>query len=359
MLTPLIYPASIENNVAPQRLSLLQVARGASFCGPMLAMSLLSLVPMFIPFFVFQRKLIDGIATTGLKGGSVDRGPTTPHERKSELVEKPLIIVFTKPWMEPLPELAGKLAGLGFGGVELAVRPGYQVEPENVNADLPGAVRLLAEHGLKTASIASDPDEATIEACGAAGVGIIRLCAPIDMEAGYLASIDHHRRRFDAPLPVLERTGVAIGVQNHYGEHVGSALGLAHLLSGYDPKQVCAVLDMAHCAVDGEPVCIAVDIARPHLNGLVNFKSACHLRANGPEMEAEYVVHWTTHDHGGYNWRDLVGALHGVGFAGAFCIPAEYSQLAGRTGQRMGDEILPFLRKDIAHLKVLVAEIYT
>jgi multiple sugar transport system permease protein len=31
-------------------------------------MSLLSLVPLFVVFFIFQRRLIEGIATTGLKG---------------------------------------------------------------------------------------------------------------------------------------------------------------------------------------------------------------------------------------------------------------------------------------------------
>ncbi|WP_405403698.1 carbohydrate ABC transporter permease [Paracoccus sp. Ld10] len=67
-LSPLIYLTSIENYVVPQGLRLLQAARGSSSWGPMLAMSLLSLVPMFIVFFIFQRKLIDGIATTGLKG---------------------------------------------------------------------------------------------------------------------------------------------------------------------------------------------------------------------------------------------------------------------------------------------------
>ncbi len=67
-LTPLIYLTSIENYVVPQGLRLLQASRGASTWGSMLAMSLLSLVPMFIVFFIFQRKLIDGIATTGLKG---------------------------------------------------------------------------------------------------------------------------------------------------------------------------------------------------------------------------------------------------------------------------------------------------
>lgn len=67
-LTPLIYLTSIENYTVPQGLRLLQASRGASTWGSMLAMSLLSLVPMFIVFFIFQRKLIDGIATTGLKG---------------------------------------------------------------------------------------------------------------------------------------------------------------------------------------------------------------------------------------------------------------------------------------------------
>ena len=67
-LVPLIYLTSIENYTVPQGLRLLQASRGASTWGSMMAMSLLSLVPMFIVFFIFQRKLIDGIATTGLKG---------------------------------------------------------------------------------------------------------------------------------------------------------------------------------------------------------------------------------------------------------------------------------------------------
>ncbi len=271
---------------------------------------------------------------------------------------KPLISVFTKPWTDPLPQLADKLAGLGFEGVELAVRDGYQVLPESVSTDLPKAVQQLEAAGLKTPSIAGNIDEATIDACGAAGVGIIRICAPINMAVGYQASVDAYRRAFDAVIPALERNNVSIGVQNHYGRHIASAVGLTHALAGYDPKHVCAVLDMGHCAVDGEPVEMAVDIARPHMNGLVNFKSACHVRANGPELDAEYMVHWTTHEHGGYNWRALVEELHQIGFTGTFCMPAEYSQQAGLKGQRMGDDVLPFVRRDIAHLRNLIDEIY-
>ena len=40
--------------------------------------------------------------------------------------------VFTKPWRMPIGELGAFVGGLGFSGVELPVRPGFQVEPEDV-----------------------------------------------------------------------------------------------------------------------------------------------------------------------------------------------------------------------------------
>jgi len=42
-----------------------------------------------------------------------------------------------------LPELARHIAGLGFDGVELPVRPGYPVHPDNVTEELPRAAHLL------------------------------------------------------------------------------------------------------------------------------------------------------------------------------------------------------------------------
>jgi multiple sugar transport system permease protein len=43
-------------------------ASGQSAWGPMFAMTTLSLVPVFLVFLFFQRRLVEGIATTGLKG---------------------------------------------------------------------------------------------------------------------------------------------------------------------------------------------------------------------------------------------------------------------------------------------------
>jgi len=67
-LTPLVYLSDMKLYTVPQGLRLFMAATGESAWGPMLAMSLLSLVPLFVIFLVFQRRLIEGIATTGLKG---------------------------------------------------------------------------------------------------------------------------------------------------------------------------------------------------------------------------------------------------------------------------------------------------
>lgn len=271
-------------------------------------------------------------------------------------VSKTIISVFTKPWVtESLPELADKLAEVGVDGVELAVRPGYQVTPENAAAGLKEAVRVLGTRGLAIASIAGTADEATIAACGEAGVPLIRIMAPIDMKIGYSPTVQNYQRQFDALLPSLDKHGVTVGVQNHYGYFVASSVGLLHLLGHYDPRLICAVLDMAHCAVDGEPTAMAVDIIKGHLTRQVNFKSAYHARINGPEEDAVFKVKWTTHQHGGYAWREFSDCLKAIGFSGTVCLPAEYTDPAGKP-QRMGDDVLPYLKSDLAYLRGLLAD---
>lgn len=267
------------------------------------------------------------------------------------------LTVFSKPWTEEvgIEQLADIVAGLGLDGVELAVRPEYQVTPADIEAGLPRAAKIFRERGLFIGSVAADTDEKTIAACGEAGVPIIRICVGIDMTIGYRASEEKLRRGFDALIPALDKHGVAIGVQNHCDFMVGSAIGLMHLIEQYDPKHVCAVLDPAHCAVDGEPPAMALDIVWSHL-GMINFKSAAHWRVNGPdEEEARWKVIWTTAQHSGYSWRTMVAELRKRGYPGTICLPAEYSN-TDFNGQLMGNDAIAPLTKDIAYLKKLLAE---
>jgi len=267
-----------------------------------------------------------------------------------------LVTVFCKPWPDlSIDRLLTLTDSLGFDGVELPVRDGYPINPNNVATELAKASRAFQARGKTIHSIAGHPDEKTIQACAEAGVSLIRICIPIDMKVGYRATEKKVRSWFDSLVPSLERTGVAIGVQNHCDYMVGSAIGLMHLIESYDPKLIGAVLDPAHCAVDGEPEDMAIDIVWSHLR-MVNLKAASHQRTNGPdEEEARWRVLWTTAQHSGFSWRTVVGELKRRGYSGPICLPAEYSDPLGAE-QLMGDPVKKLVEKDLRYYKSLMAE---
>lgn len=66
-LAPLLYLTDPRNYTVPIALNAFLNATGATAWGPMFAMSVLSLIPLFAVFFLAQRHLVQGIATTGLK----------------------------------------------------------------------------------------------------------------------------------------------------------------------------------------------------------------------------------------------------------------------------------------------------
>jgi sugar phosphate isomerase/epimerase len=233
--------------------------------------------------------------------------------------------VFTKPWKMPLPQLAPFVKKLGFDGIELPVRPGFQVEPENVARGLPEAARILADYGLTIQSVAGPTDEATIAACGELGIPIIRICVGIPDDASYLDYETQLRQEYDALVPLLDQYGVTLGIQNHYGRGIAHAMGIRHLIERYDPKHIGAVLDPAHCGLNGEIPALALDIVWSHLR-MVNLKNAFWRRTNGPEAEvAAYEPYWTSGRQGLSPWTEVVTELRSRGYSGAICLPAEYS----------------------------------
>ena len=256
--------------------------------------------------------------------------------------------VFTKSWKTmPLDELGGFVASLGFDGVELPVRPGFQVTPGNVAKGLPEAAKILGDHGVKIGTIAGPTDEATVAACAEAGVPIIRVCVGIDAGLGYMGTMAKLRKEYDAMVPMLGRYGVAVGIQNHCGRSVANAMGIRYLIEKYDPKHFCAVLDQAHCGLDGEMAELAIDIVWSHLR-VVNLKSAFWQRATGPEAPvAEWKHYWTTGRHGMAEWPTVAAELRRRGFQGDVCLTAEYSD---------HDRVHELVKEDLAFAKALFEE---
>jgi len=232
--------------------------------------------------------------------------------------------VFTKSWKQPLPVLVKLVKGWGFDGIELPVRPGYQVQPKNVARDLPKAVKQLADAGLKISSIAGPNDEVTIAACAEAGVPVIRIMAPIG-DDGYMATEARFRKEFDNLLPLLEKYRVKIGIQNHLGRFICNAMGLRHLIEKYDPRLIGAVWDAAHNALNGEDPEMGIDIIWSYLC-MVNLKNAFWQRTNGPEAEqVTWRPWWTSGRQGLANWPRVAAELKRRAYHGVVCLTAEYS----------------------------------
>ncbi|NMO54754.1 carbohydrate ABC transporter permease [Actinoplanes sp. TBRC 11911] len=64
----LVYLSELRDYTVPVALTLFIDSTSESSVGPMFAMSLLSLIPVFLFFVAFQKMLVEGINTSGLKG---------------------------------------------------------------------------------------------------------------------------------------------------------------------------------------------------------------------------------------------------------------------------------------------------
>ena len=247
--------------------------------------------------------------------------------------------LFTKMWPDKsLPELAAFVEGLGLEGIELPVRPGYPVTPDNVESKLPEAARILADHGLRIGSVASGLSERTIAACGAAGAPILRMGIEIPADQSYLGAVSDIQRQWDGMVPVLDEHRVTLGIQNHCNRCAAHAMHLHHALANYDPKHVGAVWDPAHQALQGEDLDLALDVVWSHLL-MVNLKNAYWKRIHGPEAEwAEWRSYWTSGRHGLASWPKVAEELKRRGYQGDLCFSAEYTDEAA-TDRLIGEDI--------------------
>lgn len=253
--------------------------------------------------------------------------------------------VFTKPWQNmSVKELGEFVSKLGFDAIEFPVRPGYQVEPENVKEGLPKLAKELKSFGIDIASIAGPTNEDTFIACATAGIPIIRVMYRVE-EDGYVASEKRAKRDLESLLPLCEKYNVKIGVQNHCGKFVSpNSAGLMRLVEKFDPNYIGIIWDAAHNALSGEESEMGLDIVWSHLY-MVNLKNAYWRRITGPEAEeAKWEVYWTNGRQGLASWRRVAEYLKKRNYKGVICLTAEYSAK---------DEVNRLIAEDIKFAKSL------
>ena len=237
--------------------------------------------------------------------------------------------VFVKPWRElSLPKLAIHVQELGFDLIELPVRPGFQVEPERIEQDLPNAVQFLADVGIRVLNVTVDlppDDERLYAACAASKIAMNRVIFKRS-HPSYWESENAVRRQLDAALPLCERYGVKIGIQHHYQNTVPlNSMGLYQLVKEYDPRWVGAIWDPAHNALQGEDALTGLELVQSHLC-MVNLKNAYWRRTNPPDgSEARWGAYFCAGPHGRTSWADVAAGIKRVGYTGPLTFSAEYT----------------------------------
>jgi len=170
------------------------------------------------------------------------------------------IATFTKSFQTwPVPLVCQRFKEIGLDGLDLTVRPGGHIEPENVAHELPLAAKAALEAGteilLLTTAI-TDPDpaaETLFAAAGKLGITHFKLGYYRYQPFGTLAEqIRQTRERIAAVVKLAKKHGVTPCVHIHSGRYIPShGTMLYELLRDFSPDDVGAYADMLHMALEG------------------------------------------------------------------------------------------------------------
>jgi sugar phosphate isomerase/epimerase len=185
-------------------------------------------------------------------------------------------VYFTK-MLESL-DLAGLITfckEVGLDGVDLAVRPKYPVNTDNVRVELPRAVKAFRDQGLIIGLATAptdliDPDSAVagklFEACGKAGVPAVKI-GYFTYRGKFETDLAAARARLAGFAKLAAKTGVKACYHTHSGNMLGAnGAALRLLLHDLDPHHVGAFVDTGHTAVNGGPIRLELDMVRNWLS---------------------------------------------------------------------------------------------
>jgi sugar phosphate isomerase/epimerase len=237
---------------------------------------------------------------------------------------------------------------VGLDGVDLTVRPGYPVTPDNVADELPPVKKKLADAKLSIGMVTApttltDPESkqarAIFEACGKAGIPAVKI-GYFTYKQKFDTTLAEARKSLAAFAKLAANTGVKCCYHTHSGSYLGNnAAGLRLLLQDLDPHQVGAFADTGHLAVNGGPIRMELDIIRDWLH-LVAIKDMAW-----EKEKDEWKNRVVPAGQGIVRWNEVAQALADCHFAGTISLHAEYETKDLDERKRLAKDELEYLKK--------------
>ncbi|MBI1356274.1 MAG: TIM barrel protein [Acidobacteria bacterium] len=270
--------------------------------------------------------------------------------------KKPTLCLFSKhlPGLS-YPELAKALQQMGFPGVDLTVRPGGHVLPENAERDLPRAHEALASEGVSvpmiTTGLLSNADPAarpTLYTAAKLGIPFFKL--------GYyryknLANMVEERRaakpQIDSLAALAGHAKIQGGFHNHSGAYIGSSVWDSwNLLEDVATNAIGFYFDPCHATIEGGKAGWELSFYRvaPRLN-MVACKDFYWEKSKG-----KWDARMCPLGQGMVNYPKFFDMLAGTGFAGPLSLHVEY-EIDGPTEAARQEKTLEAVERDYAYLK--------
>jgi sugar phosphate isomerase/epimerase len=256
--------------------------------------------------------------------------------------------------------LGRAVKALGFGGVDLTVRPGGHVPPERARQELPRFLAALRDQGLTVPMITTGlvaASEATarpiLETAGRHGV-------PLFKPGYYRYRFADVRREIAEAADALRglaalgaECGVALGYHNHAGYIGGPVWDVAPAVDELDARWAGYYFDVRHATVEG---------------GDGGWRSALIRVAPRVKMVAVKDFFWEKGasgwrqrncplGEGMVDWKGFFAALARAGFAGPVSLHLEYD-LPGASAPERQEATLAAAARDLAFLNARLAEAY-
>lgn len=277
------------------------------------------------------------------------------------------ICVFSKhlQWLD-VRGLARTSAQIGFDGIDLTVRSGGHIEPENAEKELPAAVEIISKAGLSVPMITSGIVDATtlhaekvLRAMKSSGItryrwGGLRYAEKLPIAA----QLEVLKRQASTLAELNAKYGVCAMYHTHSGLEVGASIwDLWEILKDLDQRYVAVNLDLGHVTVEGGLGGRVTNtrLIAPLTRGIA-VKDFKWVQASRGEWRPE----WCPLGKGMVNFAQLFAVLKDAKFDGPIQLHFEYALGGAESGKKTltvgQDVVIEAIRRDLATLQALLAK---
>jgi sugar phosphate isomerase/epimerase len=264
-------------------------------------------------------------------------------------------------------DLAKAVAGIGFDGVDLAVRKGGHVEPATVAKDLPPAVETLRRNGLEVPMITTEIADAetpyaedVLKAAAALGIRYYRFGA-FKWDAGkpYAPQLEAFKPRLAKLAALNGKYQTCAMYHTHSGAGlVGASIwDLWYAMKELDPRLVGINYDVGHATVEGGlgGWIASFGIAGKYVRGIALKDVKWEKDAKGTWREA-----WQPIGEGMVKFPQFFKMVAETDFAGPLQMHFEYPLGGANNGTRTPtipkEEIYAAMKRDLGKVRGMLAQ---